>query len=261
MDSLIYDEEQARRFYRNIVCADDYDESKFDFFTLSARRKYLNSGDITKLDFNSILEKVKFKCNNEELFIKKLKKVDSCLKQYKSLYGIDIPINSMVFYMSVNHLSQDDIYREFKQESDFSKNKDKDINLKQYFETAKHGTWIDLDLDVELNTISYLDIKEALDSIATIDKFYFVIGSHTGYHILLNTKKMDEYNKNYIENSEKNSLILDYKKLLSIPFCINKLKNYFNNKNIELEELMVNLYYRVPIPGTLQGGRKVILYD
>ena len=105
MQSLIYDEEQARRFYREVIQIQKMGPFDADFFCVAARKKYMTQEekDTTRLGDTTLLEKTPVREADENIFIHKLQKVDACLDHLYSHCGAQIPRECMVFYMNVNH--------------------------------------------------------------------------------------------------------------------------------------------------------------
>lgn len=282
MKTLIYDEEQVKKFYNEIIVDAPHSDFDVDFFCVAARKKYMTQEEkeATKLGDTCMMEKTVVRELNEEVFLHKLQKVDSCLDHLYSHNGTNIPRSCMVLYMNVNHTSMINAIKSLKSDISLIENELYDVFIKngpragiankisrldqvtlkayQNPQNVSKKCWIDIDMDISVDSVSYKEIEDALDCMLIIKvcpKIYKVIQTHGGYHILVNTISISSHNKVVSINYE------DFKKyILSVKDFTDTLEKLVTDKGLEAKEIKINQNSMVPIPGTLQGGHKVILY-
>lgn len=188
MKTLIYDENEVKRFYDEVISVPGvrgYFDT--DFFCVAARKKYMTEEErqATRLGDTVMMEKTVLKKEDFEVFSNKLHKVDAGLDWLTSNNGTKIPRECMVFYMNVNHTNMVDALKSFKIDMSVLENelldclvkegslenisyKIKSLNnvlLKAYQNPSNMSkrNWVDIDLDVSPENISGEDIKVCLD--------------------------------------------------------------------------------------------------
>ena len=284
METLIYDEEQVKEFYRKVIDSQPRTEFDTDFFCIAARKKYMTQEekDATRMGDTTLMEKTIVKKGDMSLFLNKLHKVDASLDWLASNNGTRIPRSCMVFYMNINHT--DMIYALKNLKMDIATmegelldclkkkgtlenigNKVKGLNtmvLKAYQDpknVAKRN-WVDIDLDVSPENFTFPEIKDVMDSLKFEEDKYVVIQTRGGYHILVSTPWISLYNKEYSKRFTEGERF-NKKGLLSVDKVIRRLERALDDKGFEAKEITVNKNGMVPIPGTLQGGAKVKLLN
>lgn len=279
MNSLIYNETEVRKFYNKVILNQPRTDFDVDFFCIAARKKYMSQEerDLTRLGDTCIMEKTVLKELNEDIFIHKLQKVDYCLDHLYSLNGTNIPRSCMVFYMNINHTNSVSVLKTLKTDITTVESELYDVLLKNGLKenigkklkrldtlvlkayqnpaNVSKRTWIDIDMDVSTELISYEEIETALDCMLldkVCGKLYEIIQTRGGYHILVNTIDISAHNTRVAQ------LLEDFKSsIISIKDFTNTLENLVSDKGIEAKEIKINPNGMVPIPGTLQGGFKV----
>ena len=292
MESLIYDENQVKKFYKEIVAHFPMGPFDADFFCVAARKKYMTQEDRerTKLGDTTLLEKTPLRENNEEIFLHKLQKVDACLDHLYSHCGARIPRECMVFYMNVNHTNMINALKNLKidiavmegelydvfmkkgsQENIGNKIKRLDnITLKEYQDPKNVGKrrWIDIDMDISTDLISGDEVTKALDeglAKKEVPDFkircpYNIIQTRGGYHILVNTDMISLHNDAWADYVKAHNGHNFKERIRSVKDFLDALEDLVKGKGIEAKEIKINQNAMVPIPGTLQGGIPVIMY-
>lgn len=288
MESLIYDERQVRRFYDTVILGSERGPFDVDFFCVAARKKYMTQEEreLTRLGDTCMMEKTPVREPDEDVFYHKLQKVDSCLDHLYSHNGTRIPRSCMVLYMNVNHTSMiealkglktdiatmegelyDVLVKNGSRENIGNKVKRLDnLTLKAYQnpKNVSKRSWIDIDIDINCPEISAGDIQAVLDSRifgdSGLDECSFlhrpmnvIIKTHGGYHVLVNTVFISDFNSSVSKPADKS-------KFISVDTFVSEIKKLFESKNLEAKEIKINQNAMVPIPGTLQGGMLVIMY-
>lgn len=290
MTSLIYDEEQVRKFYREVITKTPAGPFDVDFFCVAARKKYMTEAEreATRLGDTCMMEKTICREIDEDIFVHKLQKVDACLDHLYSHNGANIPRSCMVLYMNVNHTSMINALKDFKTdvatvESElydvFIKNGSREnignklkrldnIVLKAYQnpKNIAKRNWIDIDMDINPEKISSENIKFAISYLLdcynvkeeefTGDNLYKIIRTHGGYHVLINTDTISKSNTFHAKNNTGRDI---KKEMLSIKSFMDILEVEAGDKAgfDSIKEIKINQNGMVPIPGTLQGGKEV----
>lgn len=289
MASLIYDEAQVIEFYKEILGKPKMDPFDADFFCVAARKKYMTQEEKekTRLGDTTLLEKTPLREYNEEIFLHKLQKVDSCLDYLYSHSGANIPRSCMVFYMNVNHTNMINALKNLKidiatmegelydvfmkkgsQENIGNKLKRLDnLTLKAYQDpkNVSKRFWIDIDMDISTDLISGDEVKKALDeglAKKEVPDFkirypYSIIQTRGGYHILVNTDMISLHNNAWADYVKTHNGHNFKERIRSIKDFLDALENLVKSKGLEAKEIKINQNAMVPIPGTLQGGFEV----
>ena len=287
--TLIYDLNQVKKFYKEVL-GTERGPFDVDFFCVAARKKYMTPEErqLTQLGDTCMMEKTPVREYDENIFIHKLQKVDSCLDHLYSHNGTNIPRSCMVLYMNVNHTSMIEALKGLKIdlalfESElydiFTKNGLREgvgnkikrldnLTLKAYQnpKNISKRTWVDIDIDVEgLNQTS---INATLDNmirskvhplLVITEKPYIIIGTHGGYHILVNTQWISGHNRAWAKYAKDTDMNLK-SGILFVEDFTKSLKALMIEKNLDAKEIKVNQNAMVPIPGTLQGGKEVRIW-
>lgn len=298
MKSLIYDIDQIKAFYEKVIVT-PREAFDADFFCIAARKKYMTQADRerTRLGDTCMMEKTVLKKADVNIFLNKLRKTDAGLDWLTALNGEYIPRECMVFYMNVNHTNMAKGFQSFKKDLVdldtelsnviFKHAKLEDIGYKvknlsnialKAYQDPKNitdKTWIDLDLDVlewgdlvpedvfpvireyEAQKLNSLEIG-LLDTKLSIARSY-VIKTHGGLHILVSTDWLKQANKVKAESRQ----LLGEKLVRTDFMSLEELKDLLERKlgKCTYKEFEINQNMMVPIPGTLQGGVEVKLYE
>lgn len=298
MKSLIYDLNQVKEFYDKVINT-PREAFDADFFCIAARKKYMTQEDRerTRLGDTCMMKKTALKKADSSIFLNKIREVDAGLDWLTSLNGEYIPRSCMVFYMNINHTNMAKGLQNFKSDLVgldtelssviFKHAKLEDIGYKvkdlsnmamkayQDPKNVTHKTWIDLDLDVtdwgELSKERVFDTIRAYESDHLSEKEKalaeaqlntaktYIIRTHGGYHILISTEWLKK------ANSVKSLCASSDKKLTKKDFlALDTLKETLEveiSKYCKFKEFTINQNMMVPIPGTLQGGFEVKLYE
>ena len=289
MRSLIYDENQVKKFYKDIILTNPLGPFDTDFFCVAARKKYMSQEDRerTRLGDTTLLEKTPLRNSSQEIFLHHLQKVDACLDHLYSHSGEIIPRSCMVFYMNVNHTSMINALKSLKIDiatveaelyDVFVKNGSREnignklkrldnLTLKEYQDpkNVSKRFWIDIDMDISTDLISAKEIKEALDAGLSkkevpnfkILKPYEIIQTKGGYHILVNTDMISLHNTAWSDYVKANNTHNFKERVRSVKDFLDILEILVKTRGIEAKEIKVNQNAMVPIPGTLQGGVEV----
>lgn len=295
MKTLIYDENEVKKFYDEVISVPgDRECFDTDFFCVAARKKYMTEEERqdTRLGDTVMMEKTILKKEDYKVFSDKLHKVDAGLDWLTSNNGTKIPRECMVFYMNINHTNMLDALKSFKMDMSVLENelldclakkgslenisyKVKSLNnvlLKAYQNPSNISkrTWIDIDMDVSPENVSGEDIRNCLDRMLhshykyeilkiTNEKIfaYKIIKTKGGYHVLVFSPGLRAYNSNYSEYIQLEKKEFDKKNILSIESFTKALNEMLTDKGVEAKELKINQNAMVPIPGTLQGGSPV----
>ena len=244
MYKFIHDISELEFFYENILPI--LTKNEVYFCSLSSRKKYLPENQRGILDGSSeMFERRLIEKKDWILFTRTLYRYECNEGAYCSSDGTQYPQDSMCIYFNFNPVDVIKAYEEFTVES--TKNimalalgrgssPDYFKRLNHNVMTAMHhsrGTkhYIDIDIDFKPNT---RDTEEGRKKIKEISEFlkakelkFFVINSHSGYHILIKV----------------NSLKSDVCSLLKIAFTGGIIKDIMNNAQGMIQ-----------LPGTLAAG-------
>ena len=282
MKTLIYDEKQVRDFYERVISSHEMTEFDTDFFCVAARKKYMTEEEreATRLGDTTLLEKTIIKKLSIDMFLNKLYKIDAGLDWLTSNNGTRIPRSCMVFYMNINHTNM--IYALKSLKIDLAVlegelldclnkkgslenigNKVKGINtlvLKAYQDpkNVADKVWVDVDFDISPENFSYEEIYKVMESLKFSKESFVVIQTRGGYHILINTSWVSNYNREYAKSFPE-GVKFDKKGILSVEKVIKGLEKAVTDKGFEAKEIVLNKNGMVPIPGTLQGGVPVVI--
>ncbi|MFW6281200.1 MAG: hypothetical protein ACOC1O_00110 [bacterium] len=243
MYNFIHDEKEVNNFF-SILSPLKRDEVYF--ISLSARNKYLSKE-----------EREYYNLGRTEMFSRKLIRQDRHIKSIKSLEtndgsyltknGLDIPSKCIIVYANINPSSGIKAYKMFQETTmndvfqsmenpDIMNNFSKlDVKLMNCFQKSTGTkTLIDIDFDIPEKGKSIL--YDFINVIKNHNAEYYVIDTHSGYHVLL----------------KKETIKFNYTEYVNIANDI--AQETFGNNNVEV---VVNKNAMVPIPGTFQGEYKV----
>jgi len=261
INKIIHDESQIKYFYDNIMTR--FDNTECWFFCMAARNKYLTKEEreefclgrsemfartiLARDDFSSLLSKLKrYECNSEGYITKNNK---------------PIPQKSLVTYANINPSSVISSLEKFKKDTldftndilhSFIKGNNPDFNklksIHGLFETSFQNTcsrknWLDVDLDVPKSYLPWFYTCEGWSHFVCAHnlKNYYVISTHSGYHMLFDTKEI-KFNPQEIVDC-LTQLFYTYEKICTD--VVNKV------------EIIINKNGMIPLPGTLQGNYPV----
>lgn len=281
--SSIWSDEEALKFYRRVLVDLSPDES--DFFCIAARKKYMSPEQraATKMGDTCMMAKTILKSHDESKFINKIHQVDAGLDWYTARNGSRLERSCMVFYMNVNHTSVPKAVKDFKHELaeydyEFSmaslKSNSESASRKlagihnrilKAFQDPKNqvANATDFDLDVDKHTISPYTIENAIKGIESIDGMpaidnFNIIETQGGYHVLIARSALSNANKAMSEiynNTEIKKHIVTNERVVSI---LTKVCHVYGDC---VNEISVNQNGMVPLPGTLQNGFEVKMWE
>lgn len=279
MKTLIYDERVIREFYRRILGKYPRGDFDTDFFCVAARKKYMTEEERqeTRLGDTTLLEKTVLKRDSEDEFVNKVFKVDSGLDWVTALNGNRIPRSCEVFYINVNHTSTLKALKSLQGDLnvltgelldcltkrgtlDNIGRKVKGMNtlvLKAYQDpkNVSDKTWIDLDVDVPHESLSLEDLVNVLEGIMSPEGREIIV-TRGGYHVLVDTRFMSSFNKGVSEDCSSRGVPVDKSRILSVDKVLKGIRDVCGDN---AKEVKINSNGMVPLPGTIQGGKKVLL--
>lgn len=300
MQSLIYDLDQAKKFYDKVI---DTPREAFDadFFCVAARKKYMTQEDRerTRLGDTCMMKKTALKQADSSVFLNKLRETDAGLDWLTSLNGEYIPRSCMVFYMNVNHTNMAKGIQSFKKDLVdldtelsnviFKHAKLEDIGYKvknlaniamKAYQDPKNvtdKTWIDLDLDVfEWNSLTPEDVfpvireydarKLNTSEIELLETQLLAMSLARCYVIKTHGGLHILVSTAWFKHANKIKAESRSKEKLSRFDFMNleELKHLLETRLQEkctYKEFEINQNMMVPIPGTLQGGVEVKFYE
>ncbi len=246
---LIYDEDQLRFFYEEFFS--DLQNDEVGFVSLSARKKYL-SEEIRKevgLKRTEMFQRRIFRNYNE--FYSNLRQYEACIAAsvyYTNKEGKNeepktpIPSECIVCYVNINPCSMIEATSNFTMDylSQLKPALKGGVDRKQYqsllskfhnkIQTSRsRKNWIDVDFDTQDKSI----VNEFIAHLISMDTFhYLLIKTAGGWHVLL------------------------FRDMIG---------GDFHSKVVELDkkaqetggEVKINKNAMIPVPGTLQAGKKV----
>lgn len=280
--TLVYDEDLIRNFYRKVIANTPRADFDTDFFCVVARSKYLSGDYRHAIQLgDALLEKVVLKTVDEERFLNRIHRADSCVDWATSFNGKSIPKNCMVMYMNVNHTSSVKAIRNLKNDIETLENelvdcllgsgmtnnignklKNLDTLVLKAMQNPKcisKKNWIDIDMDIPNDMYTIDNVMNVLNNLGISEDGRVIIMSRGGYHILIRTSFISEYNSKYVDTVLKGEKV-DKTIILSIDKIVDAFSSDVADRGYEAKEIKINQNMMVPIPGTIQGNHKVEMY-
>lgn len=276
MYNFIKDYDELRFFYDNIM--PPLKDFEVYFMSLSARNKYLTSEEQKSLNLGRTEMFARKICRKKEWnrFIRNLKCFETVEGSYTTKNNSNIPEKCITLYWNLNPSNSLKAYREYQKiVTDYlfevidKKNKDNDntenisyrmnkldILLMNCYQKNK-GTkwWIDLDFDINKKDKNII-LDPFLNDLNKLEVFYYVIETHSGYHIILRKDTVNFNLKAYTQSYTKRY----YCYLTDQDYTENGFALINMTKTLHEEfgyEIIINHNLMIPIPGTSQGGHLV----
>jgi hypothetical protein len=259
--SIVYDEEELKYFYTNILPR--LTETEVYFVSLSARNKYLSEEEREELQLGrtEMFNKTIVRKDEWGRFIRSIRKFECNKRGYTTKNNSYIPEKSIVCYININPSDTIKALGEFKKVlneyeieiASIAFNKRQTTNIAQrlnkldnslmtaYQQSTGEKTWIDIDCDVNKKYKPHEDeeLKEYMEYKGLKD--YYWIDTRSGYHLLLKRKELT-FNPQDLTKEI-------YKGYYSYMNSINEIYGS--------TEVIVNKNAMIPLPGTFQGGYPV----
>lgn len=250
---LIYDKEQIHKFINYIY--PDLEKDEAFFISLSSRTKYLTKeqkerGYVTNR--NEMFHRSFFNGNKELLYSKVIDYIQTLnieeditngedqLTDFNISSGHNIPLNTVTVYVNINpsnvrqaaaNLAADIVSNLLSNDSEYFFHIRSKMNT-QVQKTRSRRCLIDIDFDVDEEA----PVKWFIEECKKNNVDYYVIKTHSGYHVLLKKDTLSGFN---------------------LQGSVEEAKERFHNS----KEIVINKNAMVPFPGTYQGGVPVVLYE
>lgn len=247
---LIYDEEQLEKFF-NILKPLKTDEVYF--ISMSARKKYLTLDERKTYNLNraEMFAHKLSRANEFRFFLRSCKTLEVSEGGYTDQSGQHIlPQKCLVMYININPSSGKKALKEFygkTQEMIFSNSPDEHKNFAKldkllytcYQRNRGSKYFIDIDMDIKHlpDDIQKQILEKMITTLNDYEIKYHGIETKSGHHILLDRHTVKTNLKNITDSVQ--DLIPEGKE----------------------GEVIINKNGMVPIPGTLQGGFPVNLWE
>lgn len=248
---LVHDELVIRDYIYNIYPKLVDDEVLF--ISLSSRTKYLTEDQKSSglvINRNEMFHRRFFNGNKEEVFLKTMSylnsvncaskyvkdlEVEDYLLDFKTSSGHPIPMNTVTVYVNINPSSM------MKASSNLGSEMMKKMITTDYDWFFHLQSKLNTEVQKAKSRREFIDIdfdhveKEAVDYVRNLIGG-FVVQTHGGYHLLIPKKNLS---KGY-----------------NLQEILNTTKNKFDSK-----EIVINKNGMIPLPGTYQGGKPVLIEE
>jgi hypothetical protein len=266
--NIIYDEDELRYFYDNVLPPLKQDEVYF--VSLSARNKLLTEDQKLKIQLSrtEMFERRLIREREWIRFLRTIRKFETTYGAYTTKNGSNIPNEAIICYININPSSILKAYRDFnKQMNEYMyelaecitqghdtdnimrRIKKQDRLLMNSYQKAR-GTkhWIDLDFDVPKdNNWIYTILKNMVWIVKMRGGRAYIVDTRGGYHVLIDKRTPFDKQVN------PKTLLEDAAEGIALYLSEGKEKNL----KVLGYEAMINDNEMLPTPGTLQGGYKV----
>lgn len=260
MYQIIYDENELKRFYDNVMPRLIDDEVYF--VSLSARNKYLTEEERKRLALGrtEMFAKTIVRSDSFARLLRTIRKYETNEGSYLTKNGSYIPPKSIICYFNINPSSTLKAYKEFNATMneymyELAHNSLENRNTENIISRIKRmddlmmicyqknrGRKVYLDVDFDINKGDFHLVEYFCERMKQNNVKYFVVDTKSGYHVLLDRSTIKF---NFTE------VITDVE---SKAFCIYGEREKY--------EIVLNKNAMIPLPGTLQGGHEVrVLYD
>lgn len=229
IESLIYDEDEIRRFITNVLKPLEDDEVYI--LLLTARKKYSSVISTSQ----EVVQRDIIRNNDPERILRKIRKIANVRGIYADKNtGEDIPLDALVLYLLVDPRSMLKGYREFVntiQGWTYDSLKGESKNL-EYYRRLDVKLFSAIHSSRSRSHYSVIDVdKKSHETLAEISRLLkeeikWTTATHGGFHI--------------IANKNKNTGAIIY------------------NEISKMQDVEILKNAMTPIPGTLQGGFRVV---
>jgi hypothetical protein len=251
MNKIICDESQLHYFYDSIMCR--FNPTEGYFFTLSARNKYLTEEEQNEyhLGRSEMMSPILLTHDDFSVLLSRLKRYECNSEGFTTKNGKPIPQKALAIYANINPSSIVKGINKFKKDTDdilddalysvikgSKPNFDKLSSVHSMFLTSfqniySRKLWLDIDMDVskDFKFWESPDWKLICDFYNLGIKDYYILDTHSGFHLLISTSKI-KFDPNNI---------------------IRALTNIYEIKKLQKKEIIINKNSMIPCPGTYAG--------
>lgn len=265
---IIHDEEELKWFFENVM--PDLAATECYFLSLSARNKYLTKEEREFYDLGrtEMFEKKIIRKKEWSRFLRTIRKMECDSRGYTTKNGMPIPSKTMVCYLNINPSDTVKALSKFqaiineyfieiasiafnRRDTDNIANRINKIDnnlMTCYQQATGNKTWLDFDFDIPKNSANSHVFVSLYSMYLNSEGFsnYFWIDTKSGYHLLLRKEQMRQ-------SSNPKELVEQARKMV--------LKRFSADELGEDWEVIYNKNAMIPLPGTYQGGHKVVVIN